>query len=120
VRRGGSLFESYRYDSKGLRVRKSGPAGLFRYVYDDASVLLQTDTSGNTLSKYDYGRDRLLSLAHATEGRQYYLFDGLGSVVDLMRPDGALQARYQYDAWGNLRSTAGSSFKLRPHYPPPP
>ena len=29
-----------------------------------------------------------------------------------MRPDGALQARYQYDAWGNPRSTAGSSFNV--------
>ena len=112
VRRAGSLFESYGYDYKGLRVRKSGAAGVVRYVYDDASVLLQTDAAGNTLAKYDYGPDRLLSLAHATEGRQYYLFDGLGSVVDLMRPDGALQARYQYDAWGNLRSTAGSSFNV--------
>ena len=112
VRRAGSLFESYGYDYKGLRVRKSGAAGVVRYVYDDASVLLQTDAAGNTLAKYDYGPDRLLSLAHATEGRQYYLFDGLGSVVDLMRPDGALQARYQYDAWGNPRSTAGSSFNV--------
>ena len=112
VRRAGSLFESYGYDYKGLRVRKSGAAGVVRYVYDDASVLLQTDAAGNTLAKYDYGPDRLLSLSHATEGRQYYLFDALGSVVDLMRPDGALQARYQYDAWGNLRSTAGSSFNV--------
>ena len=110
VRRDDTLLEAYRYDYQGLRVRKAGPAGIFRYVYDDQSVLLQTDDAGLTVAKYDYGPDRLLSLAHATEGRQYYLFDGLGSVADLMRPDGAIQARYQYDAWGNPRGGAGSSF----------
>jgi RHS repeat-associated protein len=110
VRRDATLLESYRYDYQGLRNRKAGPAGIFRYVYDDQSVLLQTDAAGLTVAKYDYGPDRLLSLAHATEGRQYYLFDGLGSVVDLTKPDGALSARYQYDAWGNPRGGAGASF----------
>ncbi len=110
VRRGGTLLETYRYDYQGLRIRKAGEAGPVRYVYDDQSVLLQTDDAGNTVAKYEYGPDRLLSLLHAAEGRQFYLFDALGSVVNLVKPDGALAARYQWDAWGNLRATAGSSF----------
>lgn len=112
VRRGGLLLEAYAYDYQGLRIRKSGPEGVFRFIYDQDSILLQTDDAGNTISKYDYGPDRLLSLANVTEGRQFYLFDGLGSVTNLVRPDGALAARYQYDAWGNYRATAGSSFNL--------
>ena len=42
---------------------------------------------------YDYGPDRLLSLHHRDEGRQYYLFDTLGSVVDLTTPEGSVQVR---------------------------
>ena len=103
------LLGRYAYDYQGLRIRKSGSGEVLRYVYDDQSVLLQTDDAGNTLAKYDYGPDRLLSLNHATEGRQFYLFDALGSVVDLTKPDGTLQARYQWDAWGNLRASSGAS-----------
>jgi RHS repeat-associated protein len=112
VDRGGTLLESYGYSYEGLRTRKSGPEGLFRFVYDDQSLLLQTDLPGNTVAKYDWGPDRLLSLSHATEGREFYLFDALGSVANLSKPDGTLQARYRWDAWGNLRSSAGGSFNL--------
>ncbi len=112
VRRAGTLLEAYAYDYQGLRIRKSGAAGVFRYVYDDDSVLVQTDDAGNTIAKYDYGSDRLLSMSHVTQGREFYLFDGLYSVTNLVNPDGSLAARYKYDAWGNYRATAGSSFNI--------
>ncbi|MEW8050593.1 MAG: RHS repeat-associated core domain-containing protein, partial [Candidatus Thiodiazotropha sp.] len=100
----------FRYDHAGMRIQKEGAQGIVRYTYDDGSVLIQTDDTGTTLAKYDYGPDRLLSLEQATEGEQFYHFDALGSVVNLSRPDGSLQARYQYDAWGNERSSTGSSW----------
>ncbi len=110
VRTNGLLSGYYQYDYQGLRIRKSGgPEGTVRYVYDDQSVLQQTDDNGFTLSKYDYGPDRLLSLNNTSEGRQFYLFDALGSISNLIQPDGALKARYRWDAWGNLRSQVGSS-----------
>ncbi len=100
----------FRYDHAGMRIQKEGAQGIVRYTYDDGSVLLQTDDTGTTLAKYDYGPDRLLSLEQATEGEQFYHFDALGSVVNLSKPDGSLQARYQYDAWGNERASTGSSW----------
>ncbi len=100
----------FRYDHAGMRIQKEGDQGVVRYTYDDGSVLIQTDDTGTTLAKYDYGPDRLLSLEQATEGEQFYHFDALGSVVNLSKPDGSLQARYQYDAWGNERSSTGSSW----------
>jgi len=110
VREGGALTGSYLYDHQGLRVAKrAGTGETIRYLYDDQSVLLQTDLAGETIAKYDYGPDRLLSLEHTLDGRQYYLFDALGSVVNLTDGAGAIQARYLYDAWGNHRRTAGQS-----------
>ena len=110
VREASTLVGSYLYDHQGLRVAKrSGTGQTIRYVYDDQSVLLQTDLTGSTITKYDYGADRLLSLDNVTAGRQYYLFDALGSVVDLTDAAGAIQIRYVYDAWGNHRRTAGTS-----------
>lgn len=109
VTRGGSLLESYAYAWDGLRTRKSGPGGLFRYVYDQRSLLLETDLSGTTVSKIEWGSDRLLALDHATEGRQLYLVDALGSPIALSKPDGTLQTRLQWDAWGNERKEVGES-----------
>jgi RHS repeat-associated protein len=112
VQRGGTLLGRFLYDHEGMRVRRLLDGEILRYVYDDSSVLLQTDDAGNTIARYEYGPDRLLSLLHVTEGRQFYLFDGLRSIADLTKPDGTVQVRYQYDAWGNYRSTSGSSFNL--------
>lgn len=109
VMQGGSTVGQFLYDAQGLRVQKIGDRGTEQYTYDDQSVLVQKDEIGNTLAKYDYGPDRLLSL-ESTEGTQFYLFDALKSVVNLANREGNIQARYQYDAFGNKRNQVGSSF----------
>ena len=96
------------YDYAGMRIAKSGQDGFIKYVYDGNSVLVQTNSQGVTLAKYEYGPDRLLSINHATEGRQFYLFDALRSTVNLVKTDGSISARYQYDAWGHLLNTVSS------------
>jgi RHS repeat-associated protein len=110
VREDATTLGQYRYDYSGMRIEKTAGGETLRYTYDDSSVLLQFDSSGATLAKYEYGPDRMLSLNHASEGRQFYHFDALGSTVNLSKPDASLQARYQYDAWGNFRTESGSSF----------
>ena len=112
VQDNGLLLERYRYDPAGYRIRKAGPDGIFRYVRDDGAVLQQTDDAGTTVARYEWGSDRLVSLTHTTEGRSFSLFDGLGSIVALSRPDGGIQTRYLWDAWGNLRSQVGDSENL--------
>ena len=109
VTAGGSTLGQFLYDHQGLRVEKIGDRGTERYSYDDQSVLIQFDDSNTTIAKYDYGPNRLLSLNHHTEGLQFYLSDGLNSIVNLTATDGSVQARYQYDAWGNKRNEAGAS-----------
>jgi RHS repeat-associated protein len=111
VRREGELLGVFQYDYQGLRVAKrSGTGDTVRYVYDDQSALLQTDLAGQTIARYAYGPDRLLSLDHATEGRQFYLFDALGSPVDLVGADGGIRLRTKYDAWGVIREEVGTSW----------
>jgi len=100
----------FRYDYAGRRIEKDLGGQIVRTSYDGDSALIQYDSNGDTLARYDYGPQRLASLEQVSEGRQYYLFDGLGSVSALTNAAGTLQARYQYDAWGNERQTAGSSF----------
>ena len=87
---GGELesVSRYRYDYRGLRRQKQTLSGTLNYVYDAQSVLLQTDAGHETVARYEYGPDRLLAVASAVEGRQFYLFDALGSVVNLTTAPG--------------------------------
>ncbi len=110
VTTGGSTVGQFLYDDKGMRIEKLGDRGTERYTYDDLSVLTQSDETNATIAKYDYGPNRLLSLDHESEGTQFYLTDALGSVANLTRGDGGIQARYQYDAFGNYRQQVGTSF----------
>jgi RHS repeat-associated protein len=110
VVQGGSTVGQFLYDAQGLRIEKVGDRGTERYTYDDQSVLIQSDDNNTTIATYRYGPDRLLSLRHNSEGLQFYLTDALNSVVNLANADGNVQARYQYDAWGNKRSEIGNSW----------
>ncbi len=102
-------FVTFDYDYNGMRVKKLNPAGETRYLYDDRATLLEYNAAGATTVKYDYGHDVLTRTETGGAGTQFYLLDGLGSVVNLTGPAGMIQISYAYDAWGNVRQTAGAS-----------
>ena len=107
---GGSTVGQFLYDHQGLRIEKTGERGIERYTYDGQSVLLQTDNTNSLLAHFQYGPYRLLNLTQSSQPTEYYLFDALGSPVNLTTQAGTVTARYQYDAWGNKRAETGTSF----------
>ncbi|MEM6796481.1 MAG: polymorphic toxin-type HINT domain-containing protein, partial [Acidobacteriota bacterium] len=104
---GGLPQGTYTFDYQGLRIKKQNATAV-EYLYEEQSVLQRHDSAVGQIT-YDYGPDRLLSVDHPTEGRAFYLFDGLGSVVNLMTPGGSVQNQYSYDAWGKRRFESGTS-----------
>ena len=110
VKIGGSTVGQFLYDYDGLRIEKLGERGAERSTYDDQAILQQYDTNNDTRAKFDYGPDRLLSLNTIGEPTQFYLTDAIRSVVNLTNNQGAVQARYQYDAWGQKRNEVGTSY----------
>jgi RHS repeat-associated protein len=98
------------YDYQGLRIAKRGADGLIRYTYDGQSVLQQHSAIGDTVATYRWGAGQLLALDHFADGRSYYHLDALGSVAALSDPTGAAVSRYQYDAWGNIRTSSGDNW----------
>ena len=123
VKQGSLGYVHYTYDDHSVLYETDvlgAPLAKFDYGSDrllsltpgSGGRLYETDVLGAPLAKFDYGSDRLLSLTPGSGGRQFYLFDALGSVTDLTNLDGSLRATYQYDAWGNPRSTSGQSFNL--------
>lgn len=116
---GGTLVR-FDYDAGGSRVKKiagTGPtADETRYLYDDASVLVEYDQTGATTAKYDYGYalvTRNVAGAPAGQGREFYLLDGLGSTVNLVDADGDPLHSYRYDAWGRALDDEGPSANPR-------
>ncbi len=125
VQIGGSTVGQFLYNYDGLRIEKIGERGAERSTYDDQSILQQyqvtgceqvgdanckSGATGQTRAKFDYGASSLLSLNTLNEPTQFYLYDVLNSVANLTNSEGAVQARYQYDAWGIKRNEVGSSY----------
>jgi RHS repeat-associated protein len=100
---GSSTPGRFQYDFQGRRSKKIGSDGVVQYVYDQTSVLAEFDGSASPVAKYEYGSDRLISMARSGEGRRWYSLDGLRSGVNLTDDSGATVASYHLDAWGNFR-----------------
>jgi len=82
---------------------------LVSYVNDVAQpvsqVLMTCDANGNYKAAYAYGLERIKvdfldNSRPETQDPLYYLYDGLGSVSQLMTPSGNIRARYNYDPFG--------------------
>ncbi len=79
-----------------LRVRKTGSSGTTNYLYYGLSVVLETDNTGAISKTYNPG----ISATDKFGNKFYYLYDGLGSVVNLIDQKGILVQAYQYDVFG--------------------
>ncbi len=109
-------FIIFDYDHNLMRVKEiistgEGNSQETRYLYDGNVTVLEYTSNGQTTTKYNYGNN-LVSMVDATQpGRptQFYLLDGLGSTVNMTDQTGNILDSYEYDAWGNIRASAGSS-----------
>jgi RHS repeat-associated protein len=101
-----SILGRFQYDFDGRRNKKIGEEGVRQYVYDQTSVFLEYDDTGQQVARYEYGSDHLVSVVRRDEPRRFYSLDGLRSVVNLTDDSGASIARYHLDAWGNFRFPA--------------
>lgn len=99
---------SYEYDANGMRIARNVGGDRFEYIYDGTEMIAETNTLGTTIASYHYGAGRRLAEKRGAD-RSYYLQDVLGSPVALTAADGSIQARYTYDAWGNVTRTEGTS-----------
>jgi RHS repeat-associated protein len=95
------------YDGWGRRIRKSTVGGTSRYVWDGHALAMELDTLGHRVAEYTYypGTDSPESVRRhdRQDTTYYYLQDGLGRVVALLKRTGtntAIANRYAYDPFG--------------------
>jgi RHS repeat-associated protein len=100
------------YDGDGNRVAKTVGATTTKYLVDDRNLTgysqVLEELSGATVQRvYSYGLNRISQ--SQTSGISFYGYDGHGNVRVLTDTTGAITDRYDYDAFGNINSQAGTT-----------
>ena len=114
------------YDGDGNRVSKTVAGVTTKYLVDTqnptgyAQVIYETFSGGSGARElnhtYVYGLDRISQYRSYFTGTQsltqtsYYVYDGHGSVRALTDPSGNVTDTYDYDAFGNLIHSTGTTF----------
>lgn len=112
----GGAWVTYQYDASGRRTRSTNSSGVVRRFVVATTPgstierpVLVSDAGGNVQQGYVYfGNDPILRF-DAAGNSTYYLEDGLGSVIALADGVGTQVASFEYDAFGNIRSSSGST-----------
>jgi RHS repeat-associated protein len=101
TRQGVTQTVSFGYDGLGRRVRKTGAAGITRYVWDDEHVAMELDGNGDRTAYYSYypGTDQPHAMVRGWDA-YFYLADAAGNVVGMTDSTGVLVSEYRYDPFG--------------------
>ena len=102
---GPAVTASFTYDPFGRRLSKTVNGTTTRYVYDgpDIAQELQDNTS------IPYLRLLAPDTPLAQDGQEFYLTDGLGSVLGLTDGGGLVTTRYGYEPFGHTTSEGALS-----------
>ena len=111
---GGSA--TFVYDGDGNRVAKTVNGVTTLYLVDDMNPtgypqVVEEASGGYVQRRYTYGIQRISEsqIVNNAWTTSYYEYDGSGSVRHLTNSTGAVTDSYEYDAFGNLLASSGST-----------
>jgi len=94
------LTASFKYDGLNRRIEKNINDKRIGYVYDGNDIIAEIESG---VLKAGYLRGLSIDEAFASEGsegKRYYLVDGLGSTIALTDSNGQVRTQYSYDPHG--------------------
>ena len=103
------------YDGDGNRVSETVAGVTTKYLVADQNLtgyaqVMDELQSGAVSRVYSYGLSLISqNLIASSSQLSFYVYDGHGSVRFLTDPTGAVTDRYDYDAFGNLISSTGTT-----------
>jgi RHS repeat-associated protein len=107
------------YDGDGNRVAKTMSGVTTPYLVDDRNPtgypqVVEELVGGSVQRTYTYGKSRIAQnqLISGIWTPSFYGYDGLGSVRLLTDATGVVTDTYDYDAWGNVVNTTGTTPNL--------
>jgi RHS repeat-associated protein len=100
------------YDGDGNRVSKTSGGAATVYLVDEGnptglSQVVEEIVGGVVKRRYTYGQGRISQTQAGVTS--YYGYDGHGDVRFLMDGTGTVTDTYDYDAWGNLVASTGTT-----------
>ncbi|HEV2471029.1 MAG TPA: RHS repeat-associated core domain-containing protein [Chthonomonadales bacterium] len=99
----------YTYGADGIR-RRSVVNGVTTDFALDSSMFVRELRSGSSIATYLTGASGPCYRRDDVAGTvRWYLYDGLGSVLDEVDPNGNITANRRYDVYGSVRSSTGTS-----------
>jgi RHS repeat-associated protein len=101
-----------------IQVSVRGASSTKTFVWSGNTIAEERDSTGSTVTKrfFAEGEQRI---GGSDAGNYYYTRDHLGSIREVTDSNGALQAQYDYDAWGNSVVVSGNmsvDFGYTGHY----
>ncbi len=105
------------YDGDGNRVSKTAGGVTTKYLVDTNNLtgyaqVLDELQGGAVTRTYTYGLELISKLETGNSQLSFYGYDGHGSVRQLTNSSGAITDTYNYDAFGNLIESTGSTPNL--------
>jgi RHS repeat-associated protein len=97
---GNDINTRYAYDGDGNRVQQQIRAGTYQYLNDVVTSLPVVLREGRPDGNIEYVHGQSIISESISSQQYFYQFDGLGSAVNVTDQNGALQANYGYDPWG--------------------
>ena len=102
-----------------VTIEKTGlPTTVQRFVWNGNTIAEERDSTGATVTKRYFAEGEWRMNAKG-DGKFYYTRDHLGSIREVTNSSGVLQARYDYDVWGNSVVLSGNmnlDFGYTGHY----
>ena len=102
-----------------VTIEKTGlPTTVQRFVLSGNTIAEERDSTGATVTKRYFAEGEWRQNAKG-DGKFYYTRDHLGSIREVTNSSGVLQARYDYDVWGNSVVLSGNmnlDFGYTGHY----
>jgi RHS repeat-associated protein len=106
---GPGMNATFQYDALGRRVSKTINGQTTGYLYDGNDIVQEI---GGSAVGASYVRSLNIDepfVRQSATGNEFYHVDALGSTLDLTNQAGAVQASYQYEAFGKTVRTGTSS-----------
>ena len=92
---------AYSYNEAGLRDSQNQNGNQINYIYDQTSLIAETNSINDEIARYTHSSVGLI--AEARSGVQTYLHtDALSTPIAITDTSGAVTTRYTWDIWGKL------------------
>ena len=112
----GSIDTEFEYDTSGMRVSKTSEGDVTKFLVDSnqtfGQVIEEYGPGGMVQVSYVHGHDLISQKRFSEAVKTIYGVDGLGSTRILTNSNGELTDAYDYDAFGRLLNSVGSTLNL--------